>query len=269
MQAVPGASVVIGGRNYTSDSAGQVRLGDAATFGTFVDVVTSGFVDRQTVLRSDALTRFPLWPRGNTLGIDDGYTSAIVYSDATGAAGVSPMRRLSPQTRDVILFLSEAIANDDGALAQHSLSASLLTSAAQGRVRYALSRERPPAGVIFDVRVDPGDGQCAPRVLAYTSVSLLANEIVGGRIVYCQLSEARTSVATHEVGHTFGLRHSPDGGEIMTGTIFGGRYAPNDFSPREQMIMQLMLERRAGNRFPDNDRDVRTSSTAEETIVCR
>jgi hypothetical protein len=33
--------------------------------------------------------------------------------------------------------------------------------------------------------------------------------------------------------------------------------------------MQLMLERRAGNRFPDNDRDVRTSATAEEIAVCR
>jgi hypothetical protein len=261
--------VVVGGRRYTSDAAGQVRLAEGASFGTFVDVVAPGFVDRQTLLRSDALTRLALWPRGNALGIDDWYTAAIVYSDSSGAAGAAPLRRLPAQTRDVVLVLSEAIANDDGAREQHDFSASLLTEAAQGRIRYALSRQRPTAGVFFEVRVDPSDVQCAPRVLAYTSVTLAGSEITGGRIVYCQLSEARTSVATHELGHTFGLRHSPDGGEIMTGTIFGGRYAPDRYSAREQLIMLLMLERRAGNRFPDNDREVRTSASREETIVCR
>jgi hypothetical protein len=40
-------------------------------------------------------------------------------------------------------------------------------------------------------------------------------------------------------------------------------------SPREALAMRLLLLRRPGNRFPDNDRDVSGSSaTRRETIVC-
>ena len=267
-EAVVGAKVVVGGQTYTSGPSGEVRLSGGAAFGTFVDVTAPSFMDRQTLLRTDGLSRFVLWPRGGPLGIDDWYTAAIVYSDGAGASATAPLRRHSSRTRDVVLVLSPEIANDDSASAQHDFAASLLNEATQGRLHYVLARERPATGVSFDVKVDSGDAQCQPQVLAYASVSSSASEITGGRIVYCNLGEARTSVAVHEVGHTFGLRHSPDGGEVMTGTVYRG-YAPNRYSEREKKIIQLMLERRAGNRFPDNDRDVRTAATVEEITICR
>ena len=40
------------------------------------------------------------------------------------------------------------------------------------------------------------------------------------------------------------------------------------FGDRESLAMQLLLERRGGNRFPDSDRDVSTSAERTLTIAC-
>ena len=40
-------------------------------------------------------------------------------------------------------------------------------------------------------------------------------ETVHALIVYCDPKSARTAVVSHEMGHTFGLYHSPDKGELM------------------------------------------------------
>jgi hypothetical protein len=42
-----------------------------------------------------------------------------------------------------------------------------------------------------------------------------------------------------------------------------------DLSAREADVLSLMMQRRAGNRFPDTDRDIAGSAEREEVIVCR
>lgn len=59
-------------------------------------------------------------------------------------------------------------------------------------------------------------------------------------------------------------------------SVFGGRanfygfFSGNgDFSPAEKLVLDLMYERRAGTRFPDNDRQAAATSAGRERIVCR
>jgi hypothetical protein len=72
---------------------------------------------------------------------------------------------------------------------------------------------------------------------------------------------------THELGHTLGLQHSPRDREVMF-RFFGARRSTR-FGSREALMLRLMLERRAGNRFPDNDRAIAASGeTGTVTIAC-
>jgi hypothetical protein len=258
-----GAAVTVAGRVYTADAGGQVRLAEAAELGAFVDVVAPGMLDRQTVVRSTAGTTFSLWPRTTPSGVDENYTAVLVYtsasSEARSAAGSDSMMRLSEGTAAVALVPSAQILDDGAAHDAAAAAAANINAAAGGGVRYALARVAPAAGVFFDLSVDSADEGCEDRVLAFTQVRVRRGEIVGGRIVFCSMDDARDpAIVTHEVGHSFGLQHSPRSQDVMHAT-----YEPDsnpDFGPREATIMQLMAQRRSGNRFPDSDRGAGTAA---------
>jgi hypothetical protein len=88
--------------------------------------------------------------------------------------------------------------------------------------------------------------------------------------VYCSVAAARSSTVGHELGHTFGLNHSEDDSDLMYGFFSSQR--SNRYSPREALVMRLMLQRRAGNRFPDSDPDLtagaRQSAESVRVFVC-
>ncbi len=272
-QSVGGAKVVIAGRSYAADAGGQVTLGERAPFGSLVDVTASGFLDRQSLIRRSGSTRFVLWPRRTASGIDENYTMVLVYTSGgveSPSPGTSPLRRLRLGTTQVSLVPSPEIQQDGQAREAHEAAVATLNAAVAGRVVYAVAPSRPQTGIAFDTRVDPKEGLCASdsRVLAFTSLTLQSSEIVGGELVFCGLSSARTSTVTHELGHTFGLQHSPDERDLMS-AVYQPGFSRTAFSASETLTMSLMMERRGGNRFPDNDRDLPATATSTLTIVCR
>jgi hypothetical protein len=271
---VAGAAVTVAGRTYTTDASGRARLEQRADLGALVDLVAPGMLDRQTLLRA-GVTQFSLWPRTTAAGIDENYTAVIVYTSASSSnpspTGALALVRLAEGTSSVVLVPSAEILADGAAHDAQAQAAGNITAASGGTVRYSLARERPSSGVIFDLAIDPSDTECVERrVRGYTQLMTRRGEIVGGHIVYCSAAIARSSTASHEVGHTFGLRHSPADREVMFASFSSAR--SSDFGAREAMAMHLMSQRRGGNRFPDNDRDATSSSVGQDgtiTIACR
>jgi hypothetical protein len=269
-QAVGGAKIVMAGRPYEADAGGQVTLAERVPFGSLVDVIAPGFLDRQSLIRAGTSGRFVLWPRTTTSGVDEAYTVEIVYTAGTDPpppSGTSPLERLRLGTTQAFVVVSDEIRGDDQANSTHESAVATLNTALAGQVVYALVPTRPQAGVIFDAKVDPADRECDGGVRAYSLVRLQSGEITGGRVVYCNMEVAQSSTVAHELGHTVGLNHSPDDHELMF--RFFSRRRSAEFGPRERLMMALLLERRGGNRFPDNDRDVPAGATGTFTIVCR
>jgi hypothetical protein len=101
-------------------------------------------------------------------------------------------------------------------------------------------------------------------VLAFTRTSYRAGEIVGGKVVYCRLNGVDASLVGHELGHTTGLNHSSERGDLMYPFITG----VERFSHAESFSMSMLFERPGGNRFQDNDRDVTAAASGTRIVVC-
>lgn len=263
------ARVTVAGRLYESDASGQVTLAEPAAWGSLVDVVSSGYLDRNTLVRRDGGTRFVLWPLLPQMGFDADYTAQLVYTAGTRdppPQGSTPLRRIGPGSARAFVVVTPEIWADDAMRSAHESAVASISAANAGRIAYGVGTTRPTSGLIFEATVDPGDPFCEKNVRAFTQVSLAGNDIVGGRVVYCEPDAAQSSTVTHELGHTFGLQHSLQWRELMAGLRQRGR--SDDFGPREMLAMSLMLERSSGNRFPDSDRDIPASSRGTLTTVC-
>ncbi len=267
---VAGASVTVAGRALSSDASGRVQLPERPPTGAFVDVVAAGFLDRQTLFRSGT-TQLSLWPRVASSGLTEDFTANVVYTSASapagGPVGESPLERLRPGVAMATLVATPEILGDRSALRALEDAAGQVGMATQGAIAYVVSGARPGAGTSFDVRVDPGDALCrSGQTRAYFRGRFVGDEIIGGQIVFCSLSTARTTTAAHEVGHSLGLQHSNASRDLMFGTFVRGR--ATSLTPREGLTVRLMLQRRGGNRFPDNDRGVTVSGARSRVTVC-
>ena len=265
---VAGARVVVAGQDYASDTAGGVSLTARAARGSLVDVLAPAFFDRQTLLRSRADTRLTLWPRRSLTGLDETLTGHLVYTLTTDGApyAEAPLRRPPFGTRTVTVALSAELAADPEAVGFHERAVGQLTAANGGQVSYVLG-PAPPGMPMVDVRFDPADPGCEERVRAFAQNSTRGGEVVSTRIVYCVDDAARSSTVAHELGHAFGLRHSPSSRHVMYGFHHRGGIA--EFTDAEVLAMALMLQRRGNNRFPDDDRQSSASGDLVERFVCR
>jgi hypothetical protein len=267
-QPVAGAHVVVSGRPYDTDASGQVTLADPVPYGALVDVAAPNFLNRQTLLRKNGSRRFVLWPRSTPGGLYESYTAQLVYTAGTAdppPIGSSPLERLRQGTTQVVVAVSDEIRLEPRLNDVHQISVALINEALAGKITYVLSPTKPTIGVVFEARVDPADPLCVDDVLAYTVTSHQSGEIVGGKMVYCAANPVNPTLVGHELGHTAGLNHSPESGDLMYPFVYGARR----FSRGETLTLNMLLERPGGNRFEDNDRDASAAASGTRTIVCR
>jgi hypothetical protein len=269
---VAGATVTLAGRPYMTDASGRIQLQEKVLPDALIDVMGPNVLDRISRLRSNTVNRFVIWPRETPSGLNLHYTANLVYTAGTAEpppVGSTPLLRLRSGTTQVVVVPSAEIQADDEAMRMHELAVERLTAASGGAVRYVLASSRPASGVVVEDRIDPSDPGCvARRIRGQTSWQVSASyEVVGASILYCGIDIARTGTVVHELGHSFGLHHSPDAVDVMG--IPYTRQRATDFGPRETVTMRLILERRGGNRFPDNDRELAGGALgATVTIGC-
>jgi hypothetical protein len=254
---VSGAEVALDGRRWTTDEAGQVSLEAAASGG--VDVAAEGFLSRQTRLGADRLT---LWPIGPGRGAD--YVRAIIYrsSAAGGSAGhgaEQPLQRVAAAR--VAVVPSRAILRDAAAMAACRHAIEEINEATEGHVVFGLGAS-PFGAAVFGVDVDP-----SLPWLAATYKRLEGQTIVGGRIALSSLSAARSArFLAHELGHALGLQHSAAPSDLMFFEARAG--GATSFTDAERLTIRLLLQRRPGNHYPDNDRDeAAPGGAAAEAVV--
>jgi hypothetical protein len=105
------------------------------------------------------------------------------------------------------------------------------------------------------VGIDPQD----PVIVAQGAGAVTRRQVSAGSLIrgvsilFRSLDLARRlPLALHELGHAFGLSHSPRVGDMM----WNGPeiYSQFDYSARERLAMVLMLQRAPGNRYPDDGR---------------
>jgi matrixin len=264
-EGVDGAVVTVAGRSYTS-AGGEVTLAEAAPLRSEITIVAPDMLERRTLVRDVATTRFTLWPRTSVTGIDEAFTQELVYARSDG---LGPLRRLPRGTTRVVVVPSEELRGIEAAMAAHQDAVDRVTAATDGQVAYVLGSAVPPSGVYVETRIGGSDdGLCSEaNVLAFAQATTQNDEIVRGQVVYCDPKAARNAVVAHELGHTFGLFHSPEKGELMY-RFFNGHGAV-EFGPRESLEMRLMLQRLAGNVFPDDDRTVGAAGARTYVTVCR
>ncbi len=264
---VAGAALSVGGRPTPADAVGRVTLSERLDLNTPIDVAAPGHLDRVTRLRSrDPIA---LWPKQSPTGLDEHFSATIVYTatgDDSQLAG-NALLRLAESTRQVFVVPSVELVSDAATMEALTAAAARVTAANGGQLTHLVDANPPSGAVRFDARLDPSQPTCASGFRAFVSWSLRGSTITGGLITFCSAAAARSATATHEMGHTYGLRHSPDTREVMYRAFATSR--ASDFSQREALVMRLMLLRPPGNRSPDSDRDVVVSTQRRTlTIVC-
>jgi hypothetical protein len=280
---IAGATIVVGDRRYATDGSGEARLAAPVVRGTLVDLMAPGFLDRQTTMRAGE-TRFALWPRTSSTGLSEHTTAELVYTPASSCCpaetlGDRPLRRLASTISTLPVVLDPRYEASDFVRSAAEEAMRLASNATQGRVAFAFGDAAAAPRVLVTTGPDP---QNRDNIVAFADRTYNGQGYVtGGRIVFVMedyLTGRRShrqlvTVLAHELGHILGLEHSSAPGVMSVfdgwGTNFAYFAANGDFSPAEKLVLDLMFQRRAGTRFPDNDRTASVSSTVErERIFC-
>ena len=259
---------------YTTSAAGQFTLDRTVVLSStpLLEATAPGFLVRTTTLRSDETT-MSMWPASSPTGLDEAFSSTIVYSVSACPAvntGRSLLTKIPSSTATVHVAFDSTL-QDAAAEAAHRQAIDRLNAALGGSPQYQLIGavdERTS----FIAGINPNHSTCTagPEPLrAATVLNLTGRSIDGGRLIYCSLDAARSAgLVLHELGHSLGLGHSDTTDDVMY--CSAGR--PVSFSAREKLVVKLMGQRRAGTRWPDNDRQAagplmfRTAAT--EVIAC-
>jgi len=272
---VSGASVAVGASSYTTDLSGRItlrtdiaRTAIASSMRVTLTVNHPAYLQRQTYLRSPDETSFTLWPASSPAGIYPEYTQKLVYSNDAPPHGTLPLRRLPPGTTHVSVVPAPEIQADARAMEAHRVAVERMTMGTEGRMRYSLDGT-PTASVVVRTVIRPED-PCMVVAPGCARSYYTGDQITGAEIVFQSIEWPRREVGLlHELGHTYGLKHSFSlGSDIMGGAP---RAVRTVFTPAEVLTMRLMWQRPAGNHWPDDDRALAGASSASrhtEVISC-
>lgn len=250
------AWVGVGSARLRTDSDGRVDLGAASGA---VQIQAADYLLRETELSSErTLTLWPTRP-----DYPQEYVRTLLYKeaastrDAGSTAPDAPLMRVAAGT--VALVVPSDLWADAGIRTAHERAAAVLNAATGAGVRF-LAGPSVSGDVVFRASIDSGTAASA----AMTYRDLRRSAVVGGRIVYTNRDAARSErFVAHELGHVLGLQHSLRSDDLMY--FRAAREAAAGFSAPERLSIRLLLQRNAGNRYPDDDRAAFGSSSAERS----
>ena len=270
--------MIVVDRSYTTNAGGEIMLTQSVGTGSFVDIVASGYFNRQTLLRSANERQFNLWPQTSTSGLTEQLTQELVYTapgNSPGGVGLplggAPLSRIDPAITRLAVVAPTLTLVSSGVTAI-AVASGRLTAATGGQVMYQPDLLGGDGRI--EIVVDPSSlpsGSSASANATYNSLGY----IIGGRVTLrdgacltsiCDIRVPRSNGVTivrtlvHEMGHLLGFNHT-----VSNSVMNGGCSTPGctvnldsrieDFNAAEKLLVKLMLERRVGNRFPDNDRN--------------
>jgi hypothetical protein len=257
------ARVLVAGLAHTTDAAGQTTVQTAAAEGATVDVEAPGFLSRQTLVRH-TVVRLTLWP--NTPDLPGTYTRALVYtaSSASDTTSLVPLERLPPRIRTLALVPSDRLKANKWVMAAHRQAAAYFNLAVEGRVFVTLGGT---ADMTVPTRIDTADPVCEGSTSRlFANIWASGHEVSRAEIVFCSEGPTRLpSPIAHELGHIYGLGHSPNGFDLMY--PYYDALNEHGFTEREMLTMGLIELRRGGNTWPDNDRTAATLGTRLRVVV--
>jgi hypothetical protein len=275
---IPGATLTTAsGQQFQGDASGRVTLTSAVEKSSVVTVSAGAFLDRRTVLSNHPV--LTLWPRTDVeTNLTEDFTRDVVYRSECGTRLPQRMMRLSPAVTHVYIAPTAEIMEQTtrprpwamAAREAHERAVAELNRVLGPGVRFELVSTRPTTGFVVPVYVGPTAHTCS-AASAFASYSFTPNgDIVGGEITHCGLTTPQNGdfgtanlpfVVLHEMGHILGLAHSRDVGDVMFSCVSPGAtptgsfrgFDADTFSARERLVLRMMLQRNAGNAFPDDD----------------
>ncbi len=268
---VSGAAVTIGAASYQTDGAGTLRLAAATAFRSVVEARHPAYLDRETYLRTADEVRFTLWPRQGSHGLDEAFTSRLVYTSTDVGdgepGGDDPLYRLAPGQPMALRPTTEI--RGDAALFGLLEDGAGIVNDVVGQNLFYVDAAGTASGPGFTVELKPEDPYCDADTYAFVDYSGRGLVISGGRVIYCEalwyfhqrpasrdLRDYFLATLVHELGHAYGLNHSTSNRDLMYSGGHWEKYARDHgfYSGREELAMRLMWQRRAGTKFPDDDR---------------